>query len=96
MDEKHQLKIWIENISQYIKSFWDLDTKRMSHAIKKDYNEFNQGRFAIIGGFLLLILHVKIWSIITSAALILWGYKRCKMVYPILKNELKFYKKDKN
>ncbi|MEZ5813906.1 MAG: hypothetical protein R3E13_04185 [Alphaproteobacteria bacterium] len=95
MREKHQLKSWLENISEYTRNFWDMDTTRMPPPIKRDFKAFNQGRFAIIGGFALLLSYIEIWSVILSAALIIWGYKRCKLLYPRLKNELKFYKKNK-
>ena len=96
MREEHTFKNWIDNLSEYLKNNWDIDTKRMSPSIQRDFKEFNQGRYAIIGGFALLLIYFRFWSLILSIVLIIWGYKRCKMVYPKLKNELEFYKKETN
>ena len=84
-----------ENLKKYLGDFWGIDVKSLSPGLQRDVREYNHGRFALIGGFAILLLYLNTLTLIVGAILIYWGYITCHKLYPQIQDDLDFYDSQK-
>lgn len=82
----------VANFNEFLTRNWGIDSKKLAPGLQKDFKAFSYGRYAIIGGLLLLIFSEGLALTLVAAVLIYWGYKECAKIYPHLKDDLAFYK----